>query len=163
VNAKHEKERFEQEMERVKQEKARIEQERKHTAAESALFTLPRPQAQDFFYSKGEAQDAQDLRSRKERKTQQEKASHTFALKNEIMKRTAAEDFDYGPLPPTPPSVWKGKENSMMLRLGMKEERLVREKKQRIARMFDGIDEAYVAHWQQVGAGARKYVENESY
>jgi hypothetical protein len=50
----------------------------------------------------------------------------------------------------------------MMLRLAMREERVVREKEHRTARMLNGIDEGYIAHWQQVGAEARRYVENES-
>jgi hypothetical protein len=137
-----------------------------HTAAGSEGPKRKRPQAQDFFYSKS---DAKDPRSRKERKVEKEKEAHLDALQTEIANKIANDDLDYGPLPWAPPSVWKCQETSMMLRLGMKEERLVRDKQNRITRMLEASEEThiaepseegYVAHWQKVGAEARAYVHS---
>jgi hypothetical protein len=84
-----------------------------------------RPRAEDFFFKsyppEPKSRDAQNAHQQKKEEIQN--------LQSEIDRRTELGDIDHGPLPRAQPRHGNSVDRAMRMRLAMKEERLVRDKK----------------------------------
>ncbi|KAI4642185.1 hypothetical protein J4E93_007329 [Alternaria ventricosa] len=93
--------------------------------AEKKLWERKRPLAEDFFYTSYPPEP----KPRDARNALQQRKEDVKNLQSEIEKRAELGDIDQGPLPRAQPRHGNSVDRSLRMRLTMKEERLVREKK----------------------------------
>ena len=84
-----------------------------------------RPLAEDFFYKPCPPEP----KPRETRSAHQQRKAEVQSLQSLIEQRTQLGDIDHGPLPRAPPRCGNSVTKALRMRLGMKEERLTRDKK----------------------------------
>ncbi|KAI4678170.1 uncharacterized protein J4E88_006690 [Alternaria novae-zelandiae] len=99
--------------------------------AEKRLWERKRMRAEDFFHL--DTYESEPKPRNERFALQQEKKEVIKTLQEHVAARTSAGDIDIGPLPRAPPGTGNSTDRSLRMRLAMKEERLVREKKKEMS------------------------------